>query len=480
MNYNQKLQLLIDGKWVGSSNRETIPVFNPATEEVISHLPIANESDLSNALNSSKKGFEIWKKWSPLRRQALMLKTVEIIKRRSDEIAKTLTMEMGKTFRESKQEINQVIETITWCAEEGKRTYGRIIPSRDGLARQMVIKEPIGPVAAFVAWNFPGGNVIRKVASTLAAGCSIIIKPSEETPGTGVAIGECFMEAGLPPGVLNIVFGVPDNISKHLLKSSIPKAVTFTGSVEVGKHLQSLSSQTLKKCTLELGGHAPVIICNDIDIAKVLNKIAYWKFRNSGQVCISPSRFFVQEAVYKKFIRGFVEIAKQIKLGNGLEDSTDMGPLIFGRQVEKMEYFVENAKSLGGKINCGGQRFGTKGYFYEPTVLTELPMDAKMLNEEIFGPLVPIIPFKSLEDAIEKSNSLSVGLASYIFTEDQKSSHFLSNNLEVGIVCVNHTIVSVPETPFGGVGESGYGKENGIEGLESFLTSKYITEISHL
>ena len=288
------------------------------------------------------------------------------------------------------------------------------------------------------------------------------------------------MEAGLPPGVLNIVFGVPDNISKFLLKSSIPKAVTFTGSVEVGKHLQSLSSQTLKKCTLELGGHAPVIICNDVDIAKVLNKIAYWKFRNSGQVCISPSRFFVQEAVYKKFIKGFVEITKQIKLGNGLEDSTDMGPLIFERQVEKMEYFVENAKSLGGKINCGGQRFGTKGYFYEPTVLTDLPMHAKMLNEEIFGPLVPIIPFKSLEDAIEKSNSLSVGLASYIFTEDQKSSHFLSNHLEVGIVCVNHTIVSVPETPFGGVGESGYGKENGIEGLESFLTSKYITEISHL
>ena len=480
MEYNQKLKLLIDGKWTDSSQRDTLPVIDPATEKILSYLPIADENDLERALVSSKKGFQIWSKWTPLRRQAVMLKTVEIIRKRSDEIAKTLTMEMGKTLRESKQEINQVIETIIWCAEEGKRTYGRIIPSRDGQARQMVFKEPIGPVAAFVAWNFPGGNVIRKVASTLAAGCSIIIKPSEETPGTAVAIGECFMEAGLPQGVLNIIFGVPDKISKYLLKSSIPKAVTFTGSVAVGKHLQFLASETLKKCTLELGGHAPVIVCDDANIDKVLNKIAIWKFRNSGQVCISPSRFFVQEASYKKFVDGFVEIANQINLGSGLEENSDMGPLIFEKQVHKMESFVENAKSLGGKINCGGEQFGETGFFFKPTVITDMPENAKILNEEPFGPLVPIIPFKTMEEAIEKSNSLSVGLASYIFTENQKNAHFLGNNLDVGIVCVNHTIVSVPEAPFGGFGESGYGKENGIEGLESFLRTKYITEMPNI
>jgi succinate-semialdehyde dehydrogenase/glutarate-semialdehyde dehydrogenase len=480
MEYNQKLKLLIDGKWTDSSQRDTLPVIDPATEKILSYLPIADENDLERALVSSKMGFQIWSKWTPLRRQAVMLKTVEIIRKRSDEIAKTLTMEMGKTLRESKQEINQVIETIIWCAEEGKRTYGRIIPSRDGQARQMVFKEPIGPVAAFVAWNFPGGNVIRKVASTLAAGCSIIIKPSEETPGTAVAIGECFMEAGLPQGVLNIIFGVPDKISKYLLKSSIPKAVTFTGSVAVGKHLQFLASETLKKCTLELGGHAPVIVCDDANIDKVLNKIAIWKFRNSGQVCISPSRFFVQEASYKKFVDGFVEIANQINLGSGLEENSDMGPLIFEKQVHKMESFVENAKSLGGKINCGGEQFGQTGFFFKPTVITDMPENAKILNEEPFGPLVPIIPFKTMEEAIEKSNSLSVGLASYIFTENQKNAHFLGNNLDVGIVCVNHTIVSVPEAPFGGFGESGYGKENGIEGLESFLRTKYITEMPNI
>ena len=480
MEYNQKLKLLIDGKWTDSSKRDTLPVIDPATEKILSYLPIADENDLERALVSSKKGFQIWSKWTPIRRQAVMLKTVEIIRKRSDDIAKTLTMEMGKTLRESKQEINQVIETIIWCAEEGKRTYGRIIPSRDGKARQMVFKEPIGPVAAFVAWNFPGGNVIRKVASTLAAGCSIIIKPSEETPGTAVAIGECFMEAGLPQGVLNIIFGVPDKISKYLLKSSIPKAVTFTGSVAVGKHLQFLASETLKKCTLELGGHAPVIVCDDANIDKVLNKIAIWKFRNSGQVCISPSRFFVQEASYKKFVDGFVEIANQINLGSGLEENSDMGPLIFEKQVHKMESFVENAKSLGGKINCGGEQFGQTGFFFKPTVITDMPENAKILNEEPFGPLVPIIPFKTMEEAIEKSNSLSVGLASYIFTENQKNAHFLGNNLDVGIVCVNHTIVSVPEAPFGGFGESGYGKENGIEGLESFLRTKYITEMPNI
>ena len=477
MEFNQDIKLLIDGKWIQSSERDSLPLINPATEEILSNVPIANDKDLDNSLTSSHKAFKTWSKFPPLKRQSIMLKAVEIIKGRQEEIAKTLTMEMGKTLRESRQEINQVIETTIWCAEEGKRTYGRIIPSRDSQARQMVFKEPIGPVVAFVAWNFPGGNFIRKVASALAAGCTIIIKPSEETPATAVALGECFMEAGLPSGVLNIVFGIPDKISHYLLESPIPKAVTFTGSVEVGKHLQSLSSNTLKKCTLELGGHAPVIICDDVDVDKVLAKIAPWKFRNSGQVCISPSRFFVQDEIYKKFVDGFVNIARQIKLGNGLEDSTDMGPLIFEKQLRKMEILVEDAKSKGSSINLGGKKIGNKGYFYEPTVLTNLSSKSRVLNEEPFGPLVPILPFKNIEEATEKSNSLSVGLASYVFTENQKNAHFLGSNLNVGIVCVNHTIVSVPEAPFGGVDESGYGKENGIEGLESFLKTKYISEI---
>ena len=476
MSYPQ-LQMLIAGEWTNGTSGVTENVICPADGTVLGELPHASKEDLDDALNSSLEGFNKWRGETPLNRQSILEKAAKILEREFDKNSENLTREMGKPLAEAKIEMQVAIDLLRWYGEEGKRVYGRIIPSRIPNMEHEARKVPVGPVLAFVAWNFPATNVMSKVAGALAAGCSITIKPSEETPATAVALGECFMEAGLPSGVLNIVFGIPDKISRYLLESPIPKAVTFTGSVEVGKHLQSLSSNTLKKCTLELGGHAPVIICDDVDVDKVLAKIAPWKFRNSGQVCISPSRFFVQDEIYKKFVDGFVNIARQIKLGNGLENSTDMGPLIFEKQLRKMEILVEDAKSKGSSINLGGKKIGNKGYFYEPTVLTNLSSKSRVLNEEPFGPLVPILPFKNIEEATEKSNSLSVGLASYVFTENQKNAHFLGSNLNVGIVCVNHTIVSVPEAPFGGVDESGYGKENGIEGLESFLKTKYISEI---
>lgn len=473
--YNEKLQMLIEGEWLDGSDGQA--VLNPATEETLAEVPHATAADLDRALAASAEGFKQWRTTTAIQRQAVIEGAARLMEDRIDQIAETLTLEQGKPFAESIVELRMVIDVARWYGEEGKRAYGRIIPARIPGARQMMVKEPVGPVAAFVAWNFPGVNVIRKVAGAIAAGCSVIIKPSEETPGTAISIARCFQEAGLPPGVLNVVFGVPDTVSRHVLGSWIPRKLSFTGSIPVGKHLQQLSAETLKRCTMELGGHAPVIVFDDADIEKALDAMAGFKFRNAGQVCISPTRFFVQDKAYKSFVEGFTQRAESLKVGSGMDDGIEMGPLIAERRLDVMEDFVSDARDNGAKVTTGGKRISNQGYFYAPTVMSDVPASAKIMIDEPFGPLAPISHFDTFDEVVERANSLPFGLSSYVFTSDGAKAAKISNALEAGLVGVNHPFVSMPETPFGGVNESGYGSEGGVEGLDAFLRTKFITEV---
>jgi succinate-semialdehyde dehydrogenase/glutarate-semialdehyde dehydrogenase len=475
--YSEKIEMLINGQWCLGSEGKSQPLLNPATEEIIGEVPHASKSDLDNALQASAEGFETWKNVTPLERQAIMEKAARLMEDRKEDIAKTLTMEMGKPLAEAKVELGFVIDVTRWYGEEGKRAYGRLVPSRFPGARQMVIKEPVGPACAFVAWNFPGTNSIRKIAGALGAGCSMLIKPSEETPGTAIALARCFQDAGLPDGVLNIVFGVPDDVSKHVLGSWIPRKMSFTGSIPVGKHLQKLAADTMKRCTMELGGHAPVIVFEDADIENAINVTSGFKFRNAGQVCISPTRFYIHDNVYKKFLEGFTERTKAIKVGNGLDDGIQMGPLIDSRRLPIMEDFVRDAKDHGAKVETGGHRIGNQGYFYAPTVLSEVPDTAKIMIEEPFGPLAPMTNFNSFDEVVERANSLPFGLASYVFTSSGDKAAKIEQALDTGLVGINHPMVATPETPFGGVNESGYGSEGGIEGLDAFMRTKFVTEV---
>jgi succinate-semialdehyde dehydrogenase/glutarate-semialdehyde dehydrogenase len=472
----EKLEMLIAGAFCQGSEGKSEPVINPATEEVLGEVPHASAADLDRALEASAAGFKIWRATPAIQRQAVLEKAARLLEQRIDEIARTLTMEMGKPLAEAKAELQFVIDATRWYGEEGKRAYGRIVPSRTPGVRQLVTKEPVGPACAFVAWNFPGVNVIRKVAGALGAGCSMVIKPSEETPGTAVAIARCFQDAGLPAGVLNVVFGVPDIVSRHILASPIPKKMSFTGSIPVGKHLLKLAADTVKRSTMELGGHAPVIVFDDADVGRAVKIMAGFKFRNAGQVCISPTRFYVQDKVYNDFVQGFTEAAKAVKVGNGLDDGVQMGPLIGARRLDVMGGFVADAKSSGAIVVTGGERIGNRGYFYTPTVIKDVPDTAKIMREEPFGPLAPITHFNTFEEVVERANSLPFGLASYAFTSDGGKAHKLSEALETGLVGINTPMISTPDTPFGGVNESGFGSEGGIEGLEAFMRTKFVVE----
>ncbi|QIE55395.1 NAD-dependent succinate-semialdehyde dehydrogenase [Pikeienuella piscinae] len=475
----ETIEMLIDGAWRGKDGGDGggEDIINPATGEVLGVCPHASAAELDMALAAAEKGFEIWRNTSPLARQKVMEGAARILEDRIDAVAETLTREQGKPFGESKLEVGFVIDMFRWYGEEGKRVYGRIVPSRVPGARQMVVREPVGPVAAFVAWNFPGTNVIRKISGALGAGCSIIIKPSEETPGTAVAIARALQDAGLPDGVLNMVFGVPDTVSRHLLASPVCKKLSFTGSVPVGKHLQKLAADTLKRCTMELGGHAPVVVFDDADVEKAVKTMGGFKFRNAGQVCISPTRFFVQEKVYPHFVEGLTEVAKSLKVGNGMDKGVEMGPLIAERRIEVMETFLNDAREHGARITTGAERIGNVGSFFAPTVLSDVPDDAMIMNEEPFGPLAPVAPFKGIDDVLERANALSFGLASYVWTSNGATARAMSDGLNSGMVGVNNPAVSTPETPFGGVNESGYGSEGGIEGLEAYQRVKFVTEV---
>jgi len=397
------------------------------------------------------------------------------MRERYDAISKTLVQEEGKAYPEARAEVITSADIIDWYAEEGRRSYGRIVPGRGKGLRPIVTQEPVGVVAAFTPWNFPALTPARKIGGALAAGCSLILKASEETPGTCVEMVRCFADAGLPAGVLNLVFGVPANISEHLIAKDEVRKISFTGSIPVGKHLAALAAKGMKRATMELGGHSPVVVFADADPEKSAETIAAFKYRNAGQVCISPTRFYVQEPVYGRFLVRFTEYAKGLKLGDGLEKGVTLGPLANARRIDAMESFVNDAKDRGGKIVTGGQRRGNQGYFYEPTVITDLPDDSKLMTQEPFGPLAPVVAFKSFDEVVERANSLPYGLAAYAFTGSARTANLIGDALQSGMVGVNSINVSTPETPFGGVKESGYGSEGGIEGLQAYLNTKFIS-----
>lgn len=472
----ETLELLIDGRWTKGGAGRTEPVIEPATGAVLGELPHASAADLDEALAASQRGFETWKAKTPLQRQAVMEKAARILEERSDSIARNLTREMGKPLGEAKMELGFAIDVLRWYGEEGKRAYGRIVPSRMPGVRLGVVKEPVGPALAFVAWNFPAVNVMRKVAGALGAGCSIIIKPSEETPATAIAIGRALQEAGLPDGALNIVFGVPAEVSAHLIDSPIPRKLSFTGSVPVGKHLQKLAADRLLRTTMELGGHGPVLVFDDADIEHAVATGVGGKFRNAGQVCVSPTRFFVQEKVYDRFVDRMTEAALRVKVGNGLEEGVQMGPLIAERRIDVMEGLVADAREKGARITAGGERLGNQGSFYAPTVIADATDEMRVMNDEPFGPVAPVSPFTDLDEAIARANRLPFGLAAYAFTQSPKIARALGERVEAGMLAVNSTLVSTPETPFGGIRDSGYGHEGGVEGLEAYLRTRLLTE----
>jgi succinate-semialdehyde dehydrogenase/glutarate-semialdehyde dehydrogenase len=468
--------LLIDGQWRAAASNRTIPVVNPANGEHIGTVAHADISDLDHALEAAQKGFKLWRKVSAFERSKVMRKAADLLRTRADMVATLMTMEQGKPLVEAKIEVMAAADTIDWFAEEGRRAYGRVVPSRGEGIYQLVIKEPVGPVAAFTPWNFPINQVVRKLSCAVATGCSIIVKAPEETPASPAELLRCFVDAGIPAGVVGLVYGVPAEISEYLIPYPVIRKVSFTGSTVIGKQLAALAGLHMKRVTMELGGHAPAIVFDDADIDVAAKLLAGAKFRNAGQVCISPTRFLVQDSVYDRFVEGFVAQAKALKVADGLEAGTTMGPLANPRRITAMESLIADATKHGGKVQTGGHRIGNKGNFFEPTVLTDVPLDARVQNEEPFGPMAIISRFKGFDDVVEEANRLPFGLASYAYTRSAKTANMIAAEVEAGMMSINHHGLGLPEIPFGGVKDSGYGSEGGLEALEAYLVTKTVSQ----
>lgn len=472
------LHLWINGNKISGDNRSNSPVLNPANGSILGYMPHATAEDLEEALNSSEIAFKVWRKVPAWERAAIIERAVSLLRERREQLETLLTLEVGKPLAESRMEISLTLDSMTWCAEEAKRIYGRTLEPRIPNGRAVVSHEPIGPVAAFAPWNVPALLTGRKIAAALAAGCSMIIKPSEETPATCLMIAEAFAEAGLPAGVLNVVLGNPDLISRTLLASKIIRKVSFTGPESVGRHLAKLAAENITPVTMELGGHAPVIVCDDADIDAAVAASVPNKFFNAGASCIAPTRFYVQDAVYEQFLRAFVEKAKGIKVGDGFDASTTMGPLANERRLEAMERLIQDAVSHGATLQLGGYRCEGEGYFWAPTILTEVPEVAEIMNSEPFGPVAIISRFSEVEDAVNLANRLPFGLGAYAFTRSLARANFLADSIESGMVGINTYYFGMPEGPFGGVKQSGYGSENGIEGINAYLVTKFVNMAS--
>ncbi|MFG1391470.1 NAD-dependent succinate-semialdehyde dehydrogenase [Xanthobacter agilis] len=470
------VQLHIDGVWRDAEGRRSIPVLNPATEEEIGAVAHASRADLDEALAATTRGFDLWRKTSAYDRSKLMRRAADIVRERAGSIARLMTLEQGKPLAEARAETLAAADIIDWFAEEGRRAYGRVIPARAPGVYQLVIKEPVGPVAAFTPWNFPLNQVVRKLCGALAAGCSIIVKAPEETPASPAELIRAFVDAGVPAGVIGLVYGVPAEISAYLIAHPVIRKITFTGSTPVGKQLAALAGTHMKRATMELGGHSPVIVFDDADVQAAARQIAAAKFRNAGQVCVSPTRYLIQEKVYNEFVDAFVAVAKQVKVGNGLDPDTTMGPLANERRIPAMEALIADARQRGAEVATGGARIGNKGYFFEPTVVTGVTRDMRMMNEEPFGPLAMMLPFSDFDEAIAEANRLPYGLASYAFTRSAKTANAVANAVEAGMMTINHLGLSLPEVPFGGVKDSGYGSEGGSEAIEAYLNPKFVSQ----
>jgi succinate-semialdehyde dehydrogenase/glutarate-semialdehyde dehydrogenase len=471
--YETTLSLHIGGEWIGVGERQTHDVVNPATGDVLGALPMATADDLDRALKASARGFRIWRAKTADERGAVLKAAAQFLRERADKIATIATLEQGKPFAEAKGELAYTAALVDWYAAEAKRVYGRVLQRSAG-SRSVVVKEPVGPAVAFCSWNFPILNPARKIAPALAAGCSMIVKPPEEAPGSAIEVIRCFIDAGLPNGVLGMVFGVPDTVSRHLIASPIIRKISFTGSVPVGKLLMKLAADGMKRTTMELGGHSPVLIFDDCDFEKTVPMLAAAKFRNAGQVCVSPTRFYVQEGIYERFAHEFVGHVDRINLGSGMDPTTNMGPLANPRRPDAIEAMVNDATKAGARLATGGERSGGGGFFYQPTVLLDVPLNARIMNDEPFGPVAMMRPFKTLDDAVEQANRLPYGLAAYCFTENGRRQLLLGDAIESGMIGINTVGMSAVDAPFGGVKDSGHGSEDGPEGLDAFLVTKAI------
>lgn len=469
--------LHIDGSWRSGSDGEAIAVVNPATEEVIGTVAKASAHDLEDAAAAAHRGFLTWRKVPALERARIMRRASTIIREREDKIARLISIEQGKPLQEALNEVRTTAETNDWFAEEAPRTYGRVIPARAEGVHQFTVREPIGPVAAFTPWNFPIIQIVCKMSAALAAGCSVIIKAPEETPASPSQLIQAFVDAGIPVGVVNLVFGDPAQISQHLIPHPLVQKVSFTGSTTVGKQLASLAGLHMKRATMELGGHAPAIVFSDADLDAAVTGLSSAKFKNAGQVCISPTRFLVQNSIFETFVERLSEKAAAVRVGDGLAQGTMMGPLANKRRLEAVDALVADAVRSGGEIKTGGKRIGNRGYFYEPTVIANPSTDARAMNEEPFGPVAFVRPFATFEDAIEEANRLPYGLAAYAYTGSAKTAAAVGAAIESGMVSINHLGLSLPETPFGGVKDSGIGSEGGTEGIEAYLSTKFISQI---
>lgn len=471
------LYLFIDGEWVPADSRDTAPVINPANGAVLGRVPLATAADLDHALAVSQRAFETWRQTPPFERAHILKKAADLMRERGQHIARLMTLEEGKPLAESQDEVLRAAEYFEWFAEEARRIDGRVVPASRPGVQQLVKKQAIGPVAAFTPWNFPAITPARKLSAALAAGCSVIIKPGEESPATALALARALDDAGLPKGVLQVVFGVPDMVSSHLIASPITRKITFTGSVPVGRLLAARAGEGVKPISLELGGHGPVLVFDDADIDRAATLGAANRFRGTGQICISSTRFLIQRGAYEQFTKTFVEAAKSLKIGDGMAPDTQVGPLANPRQVTKMESLIADAVARGARVLTGGKRIEGPGHFFEPTVLADVPMDARIMQEEPFGPIAILRPFDTLADGLEEANRLPYGLSAYAFTSNARTALDVGDGLEAGMIGINHYRIVSTELPFGGLKESGIGSEGGREGIEHYLTNKFISQV---
>jgi len=470
-----KFGQFIDGKWQKSSSAETYDVINPATEEIIGKASKANKNDIDLSLKSAEKGFEIWKNTSPWERSKIIRKISELIRKRIDVLSKWLTLEVGKPLTEGAAEAGGAADIFEWSSEEAKRIYGETLQGRLPNTRIHVYYQPVGVVAALVPWNFPITLASRKISTALSAGCSVIVKPDVITPGSVMELVDICKEAGVPPGVVNLLSGDPAYISDQLLSSDVVKKVSITGSTRVGKLILKKAADKVQRVTMELSGHSPFIVFDDVDLNKVTDMAIFAKFRNNGQVCISPSRFYIHENKKNDFIKLMVEKTKKLKIGNGMKKDTVLGPLTTKKRLEEIEALVETTKKEGAKVLCGGQKPAgfNKGYFFEPTIFENVKDNFTIMHQEPFGPLVPILSFKDFDEVVKRANSNDLGLTSYIYTNNLEKAHKASELMETGTVAVNTPVVALPEAPFGGIKQTGYGREGGSMAIKDYLNIKY-------
>ena len=468
-------QLLIDGQWCDAVDGRTLAVFNPATGQQIGHVAHAGKADLDRALAAAEKGFSVWRDLPAMDRARIMRRAAGLVRERAAEMATLLTLEQGKPLPEAKGEALAAADILEWFADEGLRIYGRIVPARNPNVSQSVLKDPVGPVAAFTPWNFPINQVVRKLAAALASGCAILVKAAEETPAAPAALLRALVDAGVPAGVIGLVYGDPAEISGYLIPHPVIRKVTFTGSTQVGKQLAALAGAHMKRVTMELGGHAPVIVAEDADLELAIKVAASAKFRNAGQVCISPTRYLVHESICREFTAGLVRYAASLKVDDGLVSGTQMGPLANPRRTEAMRLFMADALRCGAGIATGGECLPRPGNFFAPTVLTDVPLEARVFNDEPFGPVAAVRSFSRLDEAIAEANRLPYGLAGYAFTRSLKVAHVLARRVEVGMLWINQPAMPSAEMPFGGIKDSGYGTEGGPEALEAYLNVRTVS-----